>query len=443
MSLADDRRLRIFTLCVLYVAQGIPWGFMATTLPGYLVSQKLDFTFVSATLAFTTLPYAFKWVWGPAIDALSIPRFGRRRPWIIFAQLMMAVTVAAMLAFDVTTQVKMLAWMVFIHTVFNAMQDVAVDALAVDILPEHERGIANGLMYGSKYLGGALGGVGMAKLIAWYSLDTALTVQVCVLLAIMFVPLAVREREGKAPPRQRAREIADGLQQAFSLRSPQVLVLVMLTANFAIGLVSANGYDLFIRILGWTADEYSEITGGWALLAGGLCAAAAGRISDRIGRRRLVVICAVGLSANWIVFAANKSLWTNDGYIYVSALLENAFTAGLSVGLITLCMDVSWPRVAGSQFTAYMALSNFSTTLGYQFASYAKSSWTVPEIWVFAGAWQLLLIPLLWPVDQTQTRRALPYPDGARVPRTGLYALLVLVVVLVIGTGYITYQKVG
>src|SRR5262245_44314239 len=163
MSLAERRWLRLFTLCVLYVAPGIPWGFMSTTLPAYLTSKGLDFTFVTTTLSFTVLPYSFKWIWGPIIDTVTIPRLGRRRPWILFAQLMMALTVLAIVTFDVSSQINLLAWMIFIHTVFNALQDVSVDALAVDILPEHERGHANGLMYGSKYAGGAIGGIVMAS----------------------------------------------------------------------------------------------------------------------------------------------------------------------------------------------------------------------------------------------------------------------------------------
>jgi len=160
VSLATQRHLRLATLCALYVAQGIPWGFMATTLPAYLTTQGLDMGFVTATLSFTTLPYTFKWIWGPIIDRFTIPSLGRRRPWIIFAQGMMAVTVIAMIAIpDLRIDIRLLAWMILIHTVFNALQDVAVDALAVDLLGDKERGIANGLMYGSKYAGGAVGGV--------------------------------------------------------------------------------------------------------------------------------------------------------------------------------------------------------------------------------------------------------------------------------------------
>ena len=92
--------------------------------------------------------------------------------------------------------------MILIHTVFNALQDVAVDALAVDLLADNERGRANGLMYASKYFGGMIGGVGMAKLIAYTNLDTALVVQTAILVAIMLVPLLVQgARHARPPPR--------------------------------------------------------------------------------------------------------------------------------------------------------------------------------------------------------------------------------------------------
>ena len=36
MALSDSRWQRTLTLCALYVAQGVPWGFMLITLPAYL-----------------------------------------------------------------------------------------------------------------------------------------------------------------------------------------------------------------------------------------------------------------------------------------------------------------------------------------------------------------------------------------------------------------------
>src|SRR5262245_18114213 len=95
-------------------------------------------------------PFAFKWLCGPLIDSVSIPRLGRRRPWILFALTMMAVTLgAALWVSDPAREIDLLVSIELAHTIVNAMQNVAVDALAIDLLPENERGRANGLMYGS------------------------------------------------------------------------------------------------------------------------------------------------------------------------------------------------------------------------------------------------------------------------------------------------------
>jgi PAT family beta-lactamase induction signal transducer AmpG len=453
VNLAESRGLRIFTLCVLYVAQGIPWGFMATTLPGYLVDQKLDFGFVATTLSFTTLPYSFKWIWGPIIDLVSFERFGRRRPWIIFAQAMMALTIFMMVSLDVATEVKLLAWMVFIHTVFNALQDVAVDALAVEILPEDERGRANGLMYGSKYLGGALGGVGMAKLIAWYNLDTALTVQSLVLVAIMLVPLLVRERPrptANEPPRAHviansAKEIGRGLQQAFSLRSPLVAAALLLIIQISSGMLQATGYKLFIEELHWKFDELAELSGGWGLFVGGMVAASAGVLTDKLGRRRVAAIAACALAAGWVLFASSRGWgwWDSHTYVYVSGMIETSFQAMLSVALITLSMDLSWPKIAGSQFTAYMALLNFSTTIGFLITPRVLGWLGFRGIYLLAAALEVTAAALLLFIDPGETRRKLPFPEGTRPPPYGLFALLALLVFLIVMTGYITMQKLG
>ena len=442
MTLADRPRLRLVTLCLLYVAQGIPWGFMATTLPGYLVSRGLDFGSVAATLSFTTLPYSFKWVWGPVIDAYTIPRFGRRRPWIVFAQAMMALTVIALVAIpNLASEVKLLAWMILIHTVFNAMQDVAVDALATDLLADAERGRANGLMYASKYAGGAIGGVTMATWIALTDLQTALIVQTVLLVLIMFVPLLIRERAGEPAPRPPPRVIARSLAQAFSLRSTLVAALLMLAGSFAIGMTAATGYQLFVGTLKWKPEDYASITGGWGLAVGCAAASVTGFLSDRFGRRAVAAVAAIALAAGWFAFALMRDDWSNRTLAYAFGLCEGAFAAVFTVATIALAMDLAWPRIAGSHFAAYMALANFSTTLGYQFAARANELWEFHGVYIAAGCMQLAVIPLLVPIDPGESRRKLR--DDSPIRWLGIVALLALLAVLVGMTGYITAKRLG
>jgi MFS transporter, PAT family, beta-lactamase induction signal transducer AmpG len=435
MSLAEQRRLRLFTLCVLYVAQGIPWGFMATTLPAYLTQRGLDFGFITAALSFTYLPYSFKWVWGPIIDAFTLPRFGRRRPWILFAQAMMALTVVAMVTFDVTTELKLLAWMIFLHTVFNALQDVAVDALAVDLLDDDERGRANGLMYGCKYGGGLIGGYVMASVIYYASLDAALIVQAGILVAIMMVPLFVRERDRGAPvARQPMREVVSALGVAFSLRSSLVAVLVMLGMNFANGVLSATGYRLYVGTLGWTYKEYTALTGGWALAVGGAAAATTGFLVDRLGRKTVAATASILMALGWVVFGLLRDHWDHRELVWASGLYGQAMLGTMSVALIAMCMDLSWDKIGGSQFTAYMALSNFSVVLGQQFAVKANAWWEFHGVHWVAAAIQVMVTSLLVFVDPGELRRKLPLPAGTRPNPLGIGAVCVLVAFLVVMT---------
>lgn len=417
MSLAERRWLRLFTLCVLYCAQGIPWGFMAITLPAYLAERGLDAAAVGGAMAMTTLPYAFKWVWGPILDVFTIPSLGRRRPWILLAQGMMAATVGALILIpDLTADLELLMWMVLIHTVFNSLQDVAVDALAVDLLDEEERGRANGFMYASKYAGGVLGGAGMATLIGMYGLRTALSAQTIVLLAIMLVPLLVRERSGPPPASPRFGALLGSLVKAFTLRSSLVLAALMLVANLATGMLTANASVLFTQRLGWTDTEYAQLTGGPGLVIGLGGAVLGGLLADKVGHRRLAAIGSVMMAAGWLAFALAEPWWDSRAVIYGLFWIVPLALSVMTVSLFALCMDVSWPRIAATQFTAYMALSNLSTTNGFRLAGPASEVWDYQGLYLVAAALQLgatLLLPL---IDPHQTRTTLPTDEPADHP---------------------------
>lgn len=427
MSLAERRWLRLFTLCLLYVAQGIPWGFTAITIPTYVAGKGGDAGAVGSALAMTTLPYAFKWVWGPIIDAFTIPRFGRRRPWIILAQALMALTIFTMILIpDLTVDVKILGWMILIHTVFNALQDVAVDALAVDLLDDSERGRANGFMYASKYVGGMIGGGGMSWLIARANLQSALIFQTIVLLAIMLVPLLVRETAKPLEARPQVREVLRGLVQVFSVRSALVMALLMLTINTSLGLLTTNSFVLYTQQLGWSPEKYAGLVGVLGLAAGVGGSVIGGLLSDLVGRKRLAAIASIAMAAGWLVFGKLTSSWHEDAFIYPLAIFEVLCSGVMTVSLFALCMDVSWPKIGASQFAAYMAFANFSTTVGARLAGKLGESFDYASCYVLAAVFQVLVTMWLLAIDPKQTARELPLPEGAPLPRRGVIAVSLL-----------------
>jgi PAT family beta-lactamase induction signal transducer AmpG len=440
VSLADRPRLRLLTLCALYVAQGIPWGFTAIAIPKYLGERGLDTGAIGAALAMTTLPYAFKWVWGPIIDTFTVPRFGRRRPWILLAEALMALTILAMITIpDIAQDLELLAWMILIHTVFSALQDVAVDALAVDLLADAERGKANGLMYASKYGGGILGGYGLLTLIGWFGLQSALIVQALTLLGIMIIPLLVRERDHAAPERPRFGEVVRSLAQAFSLRSTIIAAVLALAMLFASGVVTANAFRLFSQHDVLKRVDYSLISGFLAPLAGFLGALLCSVLVERVGHRRMAGIASIAMAFGWAVFGLLPYMWPNDVFVYTLALWEPFFQAVMSVSLFAVFMDVSWPRVGASQFTAYMALMNFSSTLGFRASGKLTEALSDHGLYLVLAAIQLAVTALLLGIDLTEARRKLPRPEGT--PAGGILAATLLVVTLIAMTIYVLLPR--
>ena len=86
--------------------------------------------------------------------------------------------------------------MLFIHNLFSSLQDVSVDALAVDILEPDEVATVNGLMFAAKRGGIIFGGAVLGMMVVPFGIKSAIMVQLPLLILIMMLPLFLRERPG-------------------------------------------------------------------------------------------------------------------------------------------------------------------------------------------------------------------------------------------------------
>ena len=454
----------MLTLCGLYVAQGIPWGFVTVTFAAWLAQPKNGLTAeeIGPILAVATLPWSFKFLWGPLMDRFTILRFGRRRPWIIFAQSMAILVLGSMLLIEdlpgmVWTEAPEsgalqraiysfipgpLAGLILLANIFISLQDVAVDALAVDLLAEEERGTANGLMYGSSYFGTAVGGAGLGYLVANYGIRAGLLGQAILLSLIMLLPLLIRERPdrssdkdvpeedgmrphaevdfGETPflPPEDARQsgtesivatesVFGNLFRAFSLRATLIGGLVAISVRIGVGVLTAVFVDYLMKGGGWQQSEYTQITGGYAVLLGLVGSAMGGYIADKFGAKKMIAITSILVGTLWISFGMIPASIESKAAVKFMLLSQEFLLAVMSVSLFALFMSISWPRVAATQFTAYMALMNLSTTIGSYTAGMLSSRLSILEILIVAGVLQAILVLPVLLIDPKQTRRVL------------------------------------
>ena len=431
MYLSENRLLRLVVLCAMYIAQGLPYGFITVAVMAYLSKNGVTKEDIGYLMAAWTLPWSFKWIWGPAIDRFTIRSMGRRRPWILFAQSMMAITIGAMIAItDMTESMRVvfLLVMVIVHNIFGSLQDVSVDALAVDLLSEDERGRANGLMYGSSYFGAFLGATGLGWVLVNYGLRKALICQVSLLLAIMLLPLFFRERRGDLLwPGRTNRDLEDtaeekdpaeekknvpnpvlrNLLQSFLIPSSILAAVIALGSRLGSAVLTAIGVEFYIEELGWTLKQYTSTRGTIDLVCGLGGSILGGVLADVVGHKRLASIAAVLIGLIWIAFASAQPYWADKSVVTAMWGLQTFFEAVFSVSLFAMFMTVSWPRVAATQFTAYMALMNLSTTIGSAMAGVASKSLSVSGVFASAGLIQCSLIVVIFLVQPDQTRQRL------------------------------------
>ena len=200
-NLLASKAGRLTAFFLLYVTEGIPLGFAATAVATQLRRQNVGPAEIGAFVASFYLPWAFKWAFGPFIDVFASDRWGRRRGWIIFTQLMMAATLLSTMFLTLPQQLGLFTSILLIHNTFGAMQDVAIDALAVNTLEEHERGLANGLMFGGASIGQLVGGSGVLFLTGVTGFQpTFFFVAGSILLVTIFVVLPMKEPAGAPRP---------------------------------------------------------------------------------------------------------------------------------------------------------------------------------------------------------------------------------------------------
>ena len=196
-----SRRLRFFAFTSFYVAQGLPIGLIQVAIPAWLAVNGADAADVATFVAISTLPWGFKLLAGPMMDRFRFPALGGRRPWVLVAQTGLLLSLVALVISGGSPQnVMALTWSCFVINSFAAIQDVAVDGMAIEVLHDDERGRANALMA----FGQVAGYSGSGALSAWglvsfgVSQTTAmLTVGIARVALILLVVVLLRERDGE------------------------------------------------------------------------------------------------------------------------------------------------------------------------------------------------------------------------------------------------------
>ncbi len=147
------------------IISGFPWVLFSSALSLWLYENNLSRSGVGL-FGLLGVVYALNLLWAPLVDRLRLPwlseRFGSRRAWILCMQGLILLSLPLFALVDPAQQLLLFAWIALLVALAGATQDVAIDALRIELAGNDPGGLAAGagmttigwwLGYG---LGGAL-----------------------------------------------------------------------------------------------------------------------------------------------------------------------------------------------------------------------------------------------------------------------------------------------
>ncbi len=420
LTLAQSRPLRYGVFFYLYVMQGIPSGFYLTALTNYFTAEGVGPDVVGSFIAIIGLPWAFQFVWGPLIDRFQGSPMGRRKPWVVGAQLMTLLASSVLLSVqNPVAQISTLAWLFCLRSLFAAIQDASVDAMAITVIPDDERGRVNAFMRAGYLVGTGIGAAVFAIILRRYGFHEAALAQLGFLLTGVLLMAFIREKPGdllwpsfnrittgkptmgtvndqSSEPVPDFRWLFTELFRGLLARRSLLLfgaILLVYTSNSLF--IRSYNYHL-INELGWQDTDVSVLTGTYGMILATVVALTGGYIADRFGPQRLLIIMLGFIAVYLLVFNMSSTLWGHHSVAQNGLVALFFLDPAVSAAAMPVLMGICRKGVEGSQFTTYMALVNLCDIGGTYVAGRALLLVKAPTIGLFAGALVLVAMVVAW-----------------------------------------------
>jgi PAT family beta-lactamase induction signal transducer AmpG len=378
-ALSQHRIARFAAIMVLYFLQGVPWGLSAVAIPAWLAANGAGPTEVSVFVATAILPWSLKPLNGILMDRFAYKPMGRRRAWILAAQALMLASLIALALLDPpASEISLLAALCFTLNVSATLNDVAIDGMAVDIVPHEERTAVNSCMFASQAMGIAATSAIAGQLLASSGLVAlGLVLAGLVAAASIFVSL-FRERPGERllpwSPGRASAECEARQQGAWLPIMREILAALMqrTTAIFLLGaalsmatfaLIEGVAPTLAVQALGWSGEGYSNFAAMVNIVAALVGLAIPVLLVRLTGLRAAIIGVCLALGALAAIGGAMFGQGDASRVFQALTMLQYSLATVLQVITIVWAMRICSPTVAASLFAVFMAVPNFGRTI--------------------------------------------------------------------------------
>lgn len=348
---------RTLSVALLSFSSGLPLGLVWLAIPDWLRDVGVDIRIVGL-ITLAQAPWTFKFLWSPFMDRYAPPFGGRRRGWMIIAQVGLFAFTLWLAGVGHVPEAPWVVGALALAIAFaSASQDIVIDAYAVEVLRPEEQGVVVGariaVYRAAMFVAGGLA-ITLAGEWSWPAVNIG--------LACLYLPMMVLS--WKAPPPEKAIASPKSIKEAVWYpflgflsrhRALEILAFVMLY-KLADNLAQTLQRPFLVDM------GYSDFDRGVALSTIGLVGTLAGTF---IGGALTNVM---GLGRSLWVFGVFQ-IFSNVGYAVLAMVGEvnkplmygaigfETFSSGLGTGAFSvLLLRMTQKRFSATQYALFSSL---------------------------------------------------------------------------------------
>ncbi|MFC1885629.1 AmpG family muropeptide MFS transporter [Thermodesulfobacteriota bacterium] len=362
---------RMLVALIMGFASGLPLLLTISVLQAWMKEEGVDLT-VIGMMGLVGLPYTVKFLWAPFLDRYTLPFLGRRRGWLLFAQLALIASIVALGASDPGKSPWVVAFSAFLVTFFSASQDIVIDAYRREDLSDEELGLGSSFAINGYRVGMLLASGGGLILADYIPFQMVYVIMACCMLPGVLTTLLTPEPDiVGGTPKTLKEAVFHPLVEYFS--RPEAVWILAFILFYKIGDTMASAMTTpFYLDIGFSKREIGAIVklfGFWATISGSVIG---GVIMLRLGINRCLwmfgvlqalstagfaVLARIGhsipvLSAVITFENFSSGMGTAAYAAYMASITNKRFTA-TQYALLSSLMGV--PRVFASAPTGFLA----------------------------------------------------------------------------------------
>ncbi len=343
------RSRRVGSMIPLGFASGLPAPLIGGTLTAWMATEGVDLTTIGI-FSLVSLPFSFKFVWAPLLDRFTIPFLGRRRGWMIVAQLALVLGIAALGWVNPASAPVMLAFGAIVVATLSASQDIVSDAYRTDALRAEERASGTAVFvaaYRGALIVSSAGALILSDFLPWRTVYLIMGLMMGVgIVGTLFAPAPELPAE---PPPSFAAAVIEPFREFFTRK--RALTLLGIVLFYKVGdVVAAHLRTPFLMEVGFSRTEIGAIVKGLGLGATIIGALVGGGLVATLGLWRSLLLFGVLQSTANIFYAVIGMVAKSYPLLVVAIGVDNLFGGFATAAFVALLMSLCDKRYTATQY---------------------------------------------------------------------------------------------